>query len=301
MIMRHVFVVGMSNRRGSSRLVVSALAVASALLPVAAFASADAMYRWRDDAGRVHFSNDRKAAPAGAQELSLPNLTVGRPASPAAERPSEAAVETAGRAVEPPPVAAECDAPDPSPLIDAITSRLDSIRSDPSPAPGLTLLVAGVPVSYSANADVQTWPASGTDWTAAGEQAAIAYPASGGCPRTPPLERYEVAATSNVRPASSAGLCDDYRRASVEVEMAISRNEDVARSFQFAAARFDSLTGGGVAPPGAGEGSLSPMPWFVEAGAAQTTELAAEIDELMEELTVAREEIDRAAEAQGCW
>ena len=42
-------------------------------------------------------------------------------------------------------------------------------------------------------------------------------------------------------------------------------------------------------------------PWIVAAHASQTASLAAESDALVEELTVALEEIDRAARASGCW
>ena len=42
-------------------------------------------------------------------------------------------------------------------------------------------------------------------------------------------------------------------------------------------------------------------PWIVAAHVSQTASLAAESDELVTQLTVALEEIDRAARATGCW
>jgi hypothetical protein len=161
--------------------------------------------------------------------------------------------------------------------------------------PDLTLFVSGTPVWYSSDANVEVLAAGETDATAAGEQAAIAYPASGACPRTPPLERYAVASAG---PTSSGSLCGDYRRASEEIAIAVSRNQDVARTFRVAAVYMAS-------PPteretSQGQGVILP-PWLVEATVAQTTELAAETEEFLEELTVAREEIQRAAHASGCW
>jgi hypothetical protein len=42
-------------------------------------------------------------------------------------------------------------------------------------------------------------------------------------------------------------------------------------------------------------------PWIVAAHVSQTDSLATESDALVEQLTVALEEIDRAARASGCW
>jgi hypothetical protein len=42
-------------------------------------------------------------------------------------------------------------------------------------------------------------------------------------------------------------------------------------------------------------------PWIVAAHVSQTESLATESDQLVDQLTVALEEIDRAARATGCW
>jgi len=106
--------------------------------------------------------------------------------------------------------------------------------------------------------------------------------------------------------SGNSGLCTDYRRAFAEIDIAASRNDAVARTFEFAATRFGSLRTDGetseIIP------SRSPLvqgvrlpAWVVKATAASTAELATEINEFSEELAVARAEIDRAARAQGCW
>jgi hypothetical protein len=41
--------------------------------------------------------------------------------------------------------------------------------------------------------------------------------------------------------------------------------------------------------------------WIVDAHVAQTARIASESDDLVDQLTVALEEIDRAARASGCW
>ena len=51
-------------------------------------------------------------------------------------------------------------------------------------------------------------------------------------------------------------------------------------------------------PPGRG---VRLSPWLVEAHIAQLNELARETEEFVDELTIALEEIDRAARARGCW
>lgn len=278
---------------------ISVLVAASAFLCLANLASGETVYSWRDAANRLHFSNRAERVPSHAQLTSLPALGIAKPRPVADDRSSLAESPPASEdaSVASPSEPSECDVADPSGLIDAITSRLETMRSDGSADPGLTLIVAGTPVSYSPNADLQVLTAGETDGTAASEQGAVAYPAGGGCPRTPPLERYAV--TAPVR-TSSSGLCADYRRASAEIDIATSRNENVARTFEFAEARFDSSTADGEASGGVGR-EIELPPWLVEVGEAQTAELAVEIEEFSEELTVAREEIDRAARAQGCW
>jgi hypothetical protein len=265
------------------------------VLSVASVASADVIYRWHDAAGRLHYSNRTEQVPAHAQVARLPELRIVSPPPPA-ERRSVArlpAVRTS-RSVVAPVESSTCDAADPSRLIEAITSRLSSMRPQGGDA-DLMLLVAGTPVWYPSDANVEVLAGGETDGAAASAQAAIAYPASGACPRTPPLERYAVASSGA---AASSSLCGDYRRASEEIAIAVSRNQDVARTFRAAATYVAS-------PPteaemAQGQGVVLP-PWLVEATVAQTSELASETEEFLAELTVAREEIQRAAHASGCW
>ena len=280
-----------SDRKLSIRHAMSVLA-ALALVASALPAPASTIYGWRDASGRAHFSNRRDQVPANAAPAPLGKLSIieARPVS------SGSPVVSAPVAVEPEVVpfqVPECDLPDASPLIDAITARLEAMRPDASTVEGLTLFVSGTPVSHSSNADVIVLPGVVDEETTPSEQAAVAY--AGACPRTPPLERYAVAAPDD---APATGLCGDYRRAAAEIEIASSRNDSVTRTFQFAAARLDALTAGDVELTAT---DVVPPTWLAEAGAAQTAELAAEIEEFSEELTVAREEIDRAARAEGCW
>ena len=172
---------------------------------------------------------------------------------------------------------------DPSVLIEAIRARLQA--GDTNAPADLALFVGGVPVSYSSESVVQVLAGRDTDEIVAGDQAAIAYPSGDACPRTPPLERYAVSAP--IAPSSS-GPCADYHRASAEIGSALARNADVAGPFVFASTR-------------PAEYAVVQPEWLLEANAAQTAELAAEIDEFNDELAVAHEEIDRAAHIQGCW
>jgi hypothetical protein len=300
--MRHLFAA--NNRIVQRRRVASALAAASALLFFSGPASAEAMYRWRDDAGRLHFSNDLERVPAGAEVAKLPEISTARPFSPGGNRAPAAAEPssaTASGSVAPPSRVPECGSANPDRLIAAIQSRLQSLPSYQGADRSLALFIAGKPVSYGPDAIVHVWPAVETDGAAAGAQAAIAYPALGACPQTPPLERYAVTATSPGRAASSSALCADYRRAAREIDMALSRNENVARTFQVAAAYAESAAAGGGTSEGVEYGGINLPDWLVQVRAAQTAELAAETEEFMEELAVAQEEIDRAARAQGCW
>jgi hypothetical protein len=280
--MRHVLV-GKPNR--IRRCAGVAFAVASAIVALAGAASAEPFYRWRDAAGHWHFSNRSEGVPPGAQEMTLRPLdTIQLPTAPD-ERPGSIESPTAPpvRPLTLPPRASGCAVADPSELIEAIRARLDA--GDTSAPADLALFVGGVPVSYSSESVVQQLAGHGTDDIVASDQAAIAYPSSGACPRTPPLERYAVSAP--IAPSLS-GLCADYHRASSEIDSALARNADIARPFVLAANR----------PP---ERTVVQPEWVLEASAAQTAELAAEIDELNDGLTVAHEEIDRAAHAQGCW
>ncbi len=280
--MRHVLV-GKPNR--IRRCAAVAFAVAFATVALVGLASAETFYRWRDSSGHWHFSNRSEGVPRGAQEMTLRPLdTIQSPPAPddragSSESPSTPPV----RSLAPAPQASGCAVADPSVLIEAIRARLQA--GDTNAPADLALFVGGVPVSYSSESVVQVLAGRGTDDIVAADQAAIAYPSGDACPRTPPLERYAVRAP--IAPSSS-GLCADYVRASSEIDSALARNADVARPFVLASAR-------------PAEHAVVQPEWLVEASAAQTAELADEIDEFNDELTVAHEEIDRAAHIQGCW
>jgi hypothetical protein len=278
--MRHVLVGQLKRIRRCAGL---AFAVASAIIALAGAASAEPFYRWRDPAGHWHFSNRSEAVPPGAQEMTLRPLdTIQLPTD---ERPDlvESPPAPPSPSLALPPHPSGCAVADPSALIEAIRARLDA--GDTNAPADLALFVGGVPVSYSSESVVQLLAGHGTDDIVATDQAAIAYPSGGACPRTPPLERYAVSAP--IAPSSS-GLCADYHRASSEIDSALARNADIARPFVLASNRPE-------------ERAVVQPEWVLEASAAQTAELAAEIDDFNDGLTVAHEEIDRAAHAQGCW
>lgn len=200
-------------------------------------------------------------------------------------------------------------------LARAITSGVEA----ETPAESLTLIAGGVPLSTSRSATVRTLR---TPWDPDAPQAhlsqsAIAYPAGSSCPTTPPLVRYSTSARQD---RASRGLCDDYRRAFAQVGVASSRDAGIARSFrevarEFARVRFE----GNVATASGFRAALDdgmfasdalqlaphmtiPLsPWIVATHVSQTENLATESDTLVEQLTVALEEIDRAARASGCW
>jgi hypothetical protein len=147
-------------------------------------------------------------------------------------------------------------------------------------------------------------------------QSAIAYPIGTSCPAAPPFVRYP---TNQRRNGASRGLCDDYRRAFAQIGVAVSRDAGIARSFRDIARAFVRVREEGNVAVASGfrvarTGMLTsdamqlaphltiPLdPWIVAAHAAQTNDLADDSDALVEQLTVALEEIDRAARASGCW
>jgi hypothetical protein len=106
-----------------------------------------------------------------------------------------------------------------------------------------------------------------------------------------------VSAPAPVATDSSSALCADFRRAAREIDVALSRNRNVARTFDIAAAHTTVLQVAG----NAGRPKPNLPAWVLELAATQSTALAAELDEDTEELTVARNEIAQAAEAEGCW
>ncbi|MBI3768075.1 MAG: DUF4124 domain-containing protein [Deltaproteobacteria bacterium] len=294
----------------------TSLIIFCCIVALADVAGASAIYRWRDAAGELHFANRAEVIPDGAMEVVQPLLPARAPRTLAV-----AAVPVAGRsAIAPRTLDARlagasagvtCGVPDGRGVADAVASRLGVRQLD-----GLTLIVGGIPVAY--NSSVMRFtvkdPDADAPGTAAITEAAIAYPVGSRCPARPPLERYAVASTRHV---PSRRLCDDYRRAFAEVGVAVSRDQGVARSLREVADRFldfaaRDYTAGGrgaiVVQPAAlttrayaQEERVPLPPWIVEAHIAQTHELGAESTDLVDELTVALEEIDSAARRAGCW
>jgi len=274
------------------------------LLSVAGRASADTLYRWSDQAGRLYFSNRADQVPRRARAMKLPELgTVMWSEGDDGQSPAAQTQPVSGDGAVPSAVAAtRCPLANASRLISAVTSRLRSMQSGVSANSGLSLFVAATPVWYTSDQNMVLVPGEIAGEKAASQQAAIAYPEGSGCPPVP-LERY--AAVSG-EPSASAGLCDDYRRASAEIDIATERNESVARTFEYAAQRFGSVRtdadSSEVIPSGSDLVTGVRLPaWVVGSTAASSAELATEINEFSEELVVARQEIDRAARAQGCW
>jgi len=286
------------------------LLAASFLLVSDAVASGETIYRWRDVDGGLHFSNQSTRTPSDATAVELPalgSIQVPMRAKRAARR------EIRGRNMGAPP-ASPCGPADPSNLAEAIDYGVASQQRDE----GLTLIVAGLPVSASRDAGVHTLI---TPWDPDAPQAhlsqsAIAYPAGTSCPDAPPFVRY---ATNQRRETASRGLCDDYRRALAQVGVAANRDAGVARSFREIARDFVRVSEDGNLAVASGFRAvrddlftsdamqLAPhlsVPldaWIVAAHAAQTEDLAADSEALVQQLTVALEEIDRAARATGCW
>ena len=290
---------------------VSLLTAAAALFGIVGTASAQTIYRWHDANGGVHFSNQSARTPSDATAVELEPLgsIVGPPgARRALPRRGHGARHDA-------PPASPCGPADPTGLLDAVSTGV----APEAPADSLTLLVGGIPLDTSDTAAVQTLV---TPWDPDAPQAhlsqsAIAYPSGSSCPSAPPLVRYS---TNGQRTGRSRGLCDDYRRAFAQVGVAASRDHGIARSFHDIAREFVRVKLEGDVAVASGfrtavaEGmftsdarTLAPFmtvpldPWIVAAHVSQADSLADESDELVEQLTVALEEIDRAARATGCW
>jgi hypothetical protein len=294
-----------------TRRTVSLLTTTLMLFGFATAAGAQSIYRWHDANGGLHFSNQSARTPSDATAVELAPLgsIVGPPGAPrAAHRRARG-----GRHEAPPP--SPCGPADPTGLLDAVSSGV----ATEAPADSLTLVVGGVPLEASDTATVQTLV---TPWDPDAPQAhlsqsAIAYPSGSSCPSAPPLVRYS---TNGQRGTRSRGLCDDYRRAFAQVGVAASRDHGIARSFHDIAREFVRVRLEGDVAVASGfraavaDGmftsdarTLAPFmsvpldPWIVAAHVSQTDRLAEESDALVEQLTVALEEIDRAARATGCW
>lgn len=294
-----------------SRLAIVTL-LATLVAPAFAHASTASIYRWRDANGVLHYSNRAARAPKHAATVELTPL--GSITGPRVARRPESGRLT--RAVRPSVVAVSpCGLADPSGLIDAVLTGVE----DENREEGLTLVAGGVPVSASRDADIRTLI---TAWDPDAPQAhlsqsAIAYPSGSSCPSTPPLVRYS---TTRGHEGRSRSLCEDYRRAFAQVGVAVNRDAGVAGSFRDIARDFVRVAEAGNVATASGfraavasgmftsdAATLAPYmtvpldPWIVAAHASQTETLAAESDALVEELTVALEEVDRAARARGCW
>ncbi len=291
-----------------TRLDVVVLAAAFLLTPPVS-AHAQTIYRWHDARGGLHFSNQVSRTPTGAAAIELEPL--GSIVGPSGPRH---APQRRGHRHDVPP-ASPCGPADPTGLLDAVSSAV----APEAPADSLTLVVGGIPLETSDTATVQTLV---TPWDPDAPQAhlsqsAIAYPSGSSCPSAPPLVRYSTNARHEAR---SRGLCDDYRRAFAQVGVAASRDAGIARSFHDVAADFvrvgqegNVATASGFRAAVAGgmfasdARTLAPFmtvpldPWIIAAHVSQTDSLASESDELVDQLTVALEEIDRAARATGCW
>ena len=276
------------------------------------------IYRWRDATGTLHFSNREEVIPSSAAEVTLPPLL--EPAAIAPARgtvvpPSRRATRVETPAPPRPPASrriAECGEADAGAVADAVATQLGRRELD-----GLTLFVGGVPIAHGDDTEIvlKGPDVGGQALRGPVEQAAIAFPAGSRCPTRPPLERYMIASE---RRMPSRRLCDDYRRAFAQVGVAVSRDHEIARAFHDIAAEFVRVAARGYAAGGRGDvavtvpGALNQVayvseervalpPWLVDAHIAQTDELGGETSRLVDELTVALEEIDGAARRSGCW
>ncbi len=292
------------------RPAVLAFAAAAVILGSTEPTQAQAIYRWYDTNGGLHFSNQSTRTPEHATAVDLPPL--GSIQVPATATRKRQRARMQGSAVPP---AAPCGPADPSGLATAVTVGLAHDARDAD----LTLLVGGLPLATSPDAtvDVLLTPWDPDAPQAPLSQSAIAYPMGSSCPTAPPLVRYPTNARSN---GTSHGLCDDYRRAFAQVGVATSRDAGIGRSFGDIATAFVRVANEGNNATASGfrvalaDGmftsdamQLAPHmtipldPWIVAAHVSQTENLARESDELVVQLTVALEEIDRAARASGCW
>jgi hypothetical protein len=284
-----------------------------ALLPMTATSThAQTIYRWRDATGGWHFSNQTERTPADATVVELPPIgSIEVPEAASRKRTRRSGL----RRDDGVPPAAPCGPADPTGLAIAVGT---TVRATTPHAP-LTLLVGGVPLFTSPDADVDLLL---TPWDpdaphASLSQSAVAYPGGTSCPDTPPLVRYP---TSGSREFRSRGLCDDYRRAFAQVGVAANRDAGIGRSFREIARAFVEVRARGNVAVASGfqtavaDGMFTsdalrlaphmtvPLdPWIVAAHVSQTDDLASDSDALVEQLTVALEEIDRAARASGCW
>lgn len=293
-----------------TRLDVAVLAAAF-ILTSSLTAQAQTIYRWQDARGGLHFSNQVARTPTDAAAVELEPL--GSIVGPSGPRHAPQRRGYRNRHDVPP--ATPCGPADPTGLLDAVSSGV----APEAPAESLTLVVGGIPLETSDTATVQTLV---TPWDPDAPQAhlsqsAIAYPSGSSCPSAPPLVRYSTNARHEAR---SRGLCDDYRRAFAQVGVAASRDAGIARSFHDVANDFvrigseenvatasgfrAAVAGGMFASDARALAPFMTVPldaWIVAAHVSQTDSLATESDELVYQLTVALEEIDRAARATGCW
>jgi len=102
-----------------------------------------------------------------------------------------------------------------------------------------------------------------------------------------------------VKGSRDAGIARSFHDVASDF-VRVGREENVATASGFRAAVADGMFVSDAR-------ALAPFmtvpldPWIVAAHVSQTESLATETDELVDQLTVALEEIDRAARATGCW
>src|SRR3990172_5113439 len=103
------------------------------------------IYRWRDGAGRLHFSNRPEQVPPSAGLVALTPVAIG----PARTRPGTSAPEVAPRREPATGVVEGCQAADETGVASAVAGRLSRRHIE-----GLTLLVASAPLAHGADAVV---------------------------------------------------------------------------------------------------------------------------------------------------
>ena len=294
----------------ASTLVMGLLLGLLLLVPPVACAEAP-IYRWIDAGGQPHFSNGSDSMPSTAKVAELPPLSVIERAS---TRPTGDDARPPARRQQ----TAPCGWPDASGLAAAVARQL---RDDGQLA-DLMVFAEAVPISYPDGAVVSvyrpdTFPRR---WASVEAGVPVAYPATGPCPSQPLAVRVPVAAVSAGGPRR---LCNDYQRAFAEIGVAVDRDGGVGSRFREIAETFVAIARQGYEAGGAGPGAVpsyavargdggdfGPLlveqravlsPWAVDTHVAQLETLARESEALVDELTVALEEIDRAARASGCW
>src|SRR5690242_11825106 len=114
------YVVAAKPKTNHRRRAAAAFAVAFVIACVADVASAETFYRWRDSAGRWHFSNRSGRVPPAAQALTLRPLSIVHLRAVPEDRSFAAESEASSvGSLASPLRTSGCAAPDPSQLIEA--------------------------------------------------------------------------------------------------------------------------------------------------------------------------------------